>query len=72
MEICQLLVDMRKQSGKTQQQLALYIEVDVRTYQNYEYGIYEISAKDLFRLIQYCRYYTIVKQLDRFIHYFWS
>ena len=72
MEVCELLIEMRKESGKTQRQMADYIEVSERTYQNYEYDARDISAKDLFRLVQYCKYRGIVKQLDDFIEYFWS
>ena len=55
-KIGDLLVDMRQRSGKTQEQMAKYIGVSTRTWQNYEQGVSKISAYDLFKVTVYCRY----------------
>ena len=65
-----MLVDMRKKSGKSQQQMANHIGVSKRTYQGYEYNERDISAKDLFKLTQYCKYNRIVNKLEDFIRNF--
>lgn len=70
MEINELLIDMRKKSGKSQQQMADHIGVSKRTYQGYEYNERDISAKDLFKLTQYCKYNRIVNKLEDFIKNF--
>ena len=65
-----MLIDMRKKSGKSQQQMADHINKSLRMYQYYEHGTKDISAKDLFRLCQYCKYYPVVERLKDFISFF--
>ena len=50
------LVDMRKRSGKTQQQVADRIGVNVTTLRDYERGTSDISAVNLFRIAAFCGY----------------
>lgn len=47
---------MRKSSGKTQAQMAQRLGVSLRTWQNYEHGVSDISAKHLALASLYCRY----------------
>lgn len=70
MEICDQLIDMREKAGKTQQQCADHIGVSLRTYQYYEHGEKDISARNFFRLVQFCRYYAILNTLRKFIDFF--
>jgi transcriptional regulator with XRE-family HTH domain len=43
------LIDMRKRSGKTQQEIADKIGVNVKTLRDYEQGTSNISAKNYFK-----------------------
>jgi transcriptional regulator with XRE-family HTH domain len=69
-EICDQLLDMREKSNKTQQQCADHIEVSLRMYQYYEHGEKDISARNFFRLVQYCKYYAIINIIRKFIDFF--
>jgi transcriptional regulator with XRE-family HTH domain len=50
------LIDMRKSSGKTQAEIALKLGISLRTWQNYEHDVSDISAKHLAIASLYCRY----------------
>jgi transcriptional regulator with XRE-family HTH domain len=62
------LIDMRKRSGKTQQEIADKIGVNVKTLRDYEQGVSNISAKKLFQIIAFCQYdlVSIITNMDRF------
>jgi transcriptional regulator with XRE-family HTH domain len=68
MIIGDLLIDMRKQSGKTQQQIADKIGVNVKTLRDYEQGVSNISGVKLFKVASFCRYdlTSIVKSFSNF------
>ncbi|MFT4926379.1 MAG: transcriptional regulator with XRE-family HTH domain [Phenylobacterium sp.] len=56
MRIDESLIAMRKESGKTQAQIARYIEVSIRTWINYEQGVSDIPAKKWLAAARFCRY----------------
>ena len=56
MHLNEFLVRMRQHSGKTQAQIAKATGVSLRTWQNYEQGLGNISAMGLFKASVYCRY----------------
>lgn len=60
------LKQMRKTSGKTQKQIAEFLEVDVKTVRNYEQNVSQISFVDVIKLSLYCRY-DIGKIISNFI-----
>jgi transcriptional regulator with XRE-family HTH domain len=62
------LIDMRKRSGKAQQEIADKIGVNVKTLRDYEQGVSNMSAIKLFKVIVFCQFdlVNIITNIDRF------
>ncbi|MFT4926235.1 MAG: DNA-binding XRE family transcriptional regulator [Phenylobacterium sp.] len=54
--LCETLVEMRKNSGRTQEQIAKRLGVSTKTWRHYEQGVNDIPATKLFLAISYCHY----------------
>ena len=55
LDIGDKLREMRKKRGKTQQQMADKLEINVKTWRDYEKNVSEIGIRKLIRASAYCR-----------------
>lgn len=49
------LVNLRKVYGVRQNELAIYLDITLKTYRNKEKGISQFTANEMFKLAQYFR-----------------
>jgi len=61
-----VLLNIRLEQGKTQQQFAQVIARSTRTYQNYEQDIGNISLTDFLKIISYCN--VCISERSKYIH----